>query len=174
MTLSVRVRLALLYALCAPWDGLVLLLFVLLAPVLRFRFARRRGVLWAELDQRSWVCRHNPYSTTVGHVVLLQPTAKGTPIEDHELVHVRQFEAAVVAAWLMALVLTAAWAVQRLAWGAGICALLWPWWGYFGASTSAFLRAERPYLDNAFERHARAEVQLQVSSEKGVKLVARS
>jgi hypothetical protein len=174
VSLSVRARLGLLYALCAPWDGVVLLLFLLLAPVLRIRFARRRGAVWAELVPDSWVCRHNPYSTTFGHVVLLQPAAKGTTIEDHELVHIRQFEAAVLSAWLVALVLSAAWALEELAWGAGLCVLLWPWWGYFGASTSALLRAERPYLDNAFERHARAEVQLQVSSEKGVKLVARS
>jgi hypothetical protein len=164
----------LLYALCAPWDATVLALVALLAPLLRLELSRRRGVVWARLPESAPLARVWRYSTTLGHVVLLQARAEGSDVEDHELVHVVQFEAAVVSVWLAALsaLLVAELGTWPFAWG--VVLLLGPWWGYFGASLAAGLRGGAPYLDNAFERHARAEVALQASSEKGVKSVSRS
>lgn len=164
----------LLYALCAPWDATLLALVALLAPWLGLSLSLRRGVIWARLPASAPLARVWRYSTTLGHVVLLQERAQGTDVEDHELVHVAQFEAAAVSVWLSGLTVVGLDALGGWPVAVAALVLLGPWWGYFGASAAAALRGGAPYLDNAFERHARAEVELQASSENGVKSVSRS
>jgi hypothetical protein len=121
---------------------------------------RALGVLWLDVRPGSLIARCWRYSTTLGHVVLLQPGLAGSPVEAHELVHVRQFEGAVCSVWLVALSCGLAHAAAGWAAGAALALLGGPWWSYAGASLSAALRGERPYLDNHFERHARAEVEV--------------
>jgi hypothetical protein len=182
-----------LVVLCAPWDLVLAAFFALAAWPLGLALEHRRGVLWARLPARGRLAQRWRYSTTLGHLVLLQEHAQGTDVEDHELVHVRQYEAAVLGVWLAG----GAWAVLSALCGglaaAATLLLLGPWWGYFGASAAAALRGGEAYRDNAFERHARAEVALlgaalhgdprgrtvlgdapQASSENGVKSVSRS
>lgn len=145
------------YALCAPWDLVVLLLAPLLWLAQQARPQVRHGVVWLDVREGSWIHRHWRYSTTLGHVVLLQPGLVGSQVEDHELVHVHQYEGAVCSVWLVGL--TFALGTLTTGWGGLVLVgLLAPWWGYAGASLAALLRDERPYLDNCFERHARAEV----------------
>ncbi len=156
-----RVKLSLLYALCAPWGlgaaALSLLLFALGARRPRWHL----GVVWLDVQDDAQLLRSWGYSIALGHVVLLQPGLSGTSVEAHELVHVRQFEGAVCSMWLavttgLLMHLLAGNVAAMLSTG-----LLGPWWSYFGASLAAWLRCERPYLDNHFERHARAEVSLE-------------
>ena len=154
-------RLAILYALCAVWDAAVL---VVTLPLWLFgveRLRRHAGVLWLDVRRASLLARRWRYSTTLGHVVLLQPGLIGSDVETHELVHVRQFEGAVCSVWLAlaALALTYSLTGPRLA--CALVLLLAPWWSYAGASLAAALRGQQPYLDNHYERHARAETELQ-------------
>jgi hypothetical protein len=162
-------KLALLYLLCAAWDLGSLLVGALLWP-LGARSARvADGVLWLDVRSGSLLARRWRYSTTLGHVVLLQPGLRGSEVEQHELVHVRQYEGAVCGMWLAGVAAGAAYGVVLLARGAAhgdlagraalaVLALLGPWWGYAGGSLAAFLRGGRGYWDNHYERHARAEV----------------
>jgi hypothetical protein len=145
------------YALCAPWDLVLLSLTPLfwLAGGARPRLSR--GVVWLEVREGSLIHRRWRYSTTLGHVVLMQPGLFETEVADHELVHVRQYEGAVCSVWLAGAAFFVG-SFLALWLGATLVALLAPWWSYAGASLAAFLRDERPYLDNSFERHARAEV----------------
>ena len=149
-------RISLLYLLCAPWDGAVAVLSLALWPLGLRRARSALGVLWLDVRVGSWLARRWRYSTTLGHLVLLQPGCAGGDIERHELVHVRQFEGAVCSVWLAAVAGLSALALANaeLAWCVAL--VLGPWWSYAGASLAAFLRSERPYLDNHFERHARA------------------
>jgi hypothetical protein len=145
------------YALCAPWDLVVLALSPLICLAGGARPKLSRGVVWLEVRDGSLIARRWRYSTTLGHVVLMQPGLCDSEVADHELVHVRQYEGAVCSVWLA----VAAFSIGGLwsPWLApAVVALLAPWWSYAGASLAAFLRDERPYLDNSFERHARAEV----------------
>jgi hypothetical protein len=145
------------YSLCAPWDVVLLALSPLLCLLGAARPQLRRGVVWLEVKRGSFIHRRWRYSTTLGHVVLMQPGLTGSEVEEHELVHVRQYEGAVCSVWLA----LAAFSLGGLwsPWLAPLLvALIAPWWGYAGASLAALLRDERPYLDNHFERHARAEV----------------
>jgi hypothetical protein len=145
------------HALCAPWDLVVLALSPLFVAVGTHWPKRRHGVFWLDVREGSLLHRHWRYSTTLGHVVVLQPGLCGSQVEEHELVHVHQYEGAVCSVWLMALGFVAGLFFSP--WHAvALVGLLAPWWGYAGASLAAVLRAERPYLDNTFERHARAEV----------------
>jgi hypothetical protein len=145
------------YLLCAPWD-LVVLLLVPLFCCLGARPSLRHGVVWLDVREGSLIHRRWRFSTTFGHVVLLQAGLCGSQVEEHELVHVQQYEGAVCSIWLMASVF-ATGTLLAFPWGGvALVALLAPWWGYAGASLAAYLRAKRPYLDNSFERHARAEV----------------
>ncbi len=155
------VKLALLYALCAPWNlgaaALSLLLFALGTRRPRWHL----GVAWLDVRDNARLLRSWGYSIALGHVVLLQPGLSGTAVEAHELVHVRQFEGAVCSLWLA---VTTALLMHLFAGNVAAmlsAGLLGPWWSYFGASLSAWLRCERPYLDSHFERHARAEVSLE-------------
>ncbi len=147
----------LLYTLCAPWDAAVLLVTLPLRALGARRARSEHGVIWLDIQRNSLLDRRWSYSTTLGHVILLKPDLADTEVVAHELVHARQYEAAVLSLWLAgatcALGLALAGPIPALAIGV----VLGPWWSYFGASLAAFLRAERPYLDNCFERHARAE-----------------
>lgn len=157
---TLEMRLRLLYLLCAPWDLTVLCLTpaLLALGVRRLRFTD--GVCWLDVRAGSLLARRWRYSTTVGHVVLLQPGCAGGVVERHEHVHVRQYEAAVCSVWLGAL----CWLSSAAYGGAQLSLILLlvfgPWWSYAGGSLAAFLRKQRPYLDNPFERHARAETEL--------------
>lgn len=155
------VKTALLYALCAPWDGAVLLLLTpLLFALGAQRMRARHGTLWLDVRPGSLLAHRWRYSTTLGHVVVLQPGLIGTLVEAHELVHVRQFEGAVASVWLVALSTWLTWRQFGLCYALALTLLLGPWWSYAGASLAALLRGQRAYLDNHFERHARAEVQV--------------
>src|SRR5688500_13057342 len=145
------------YLLCAPWDLTILGLSWLLIPLGARSMRREYGVLWLDIREGSLLHRHWPYSTTLGHVVLLQPGLVGSSVEQHELVHVRQYEGAVCAVWLAALGVLG---VRDWLGSASVLPvlILGPWWSYAGASLAAFLRGQRGYMDNHFERHARAEV----------------
>jgi hypothetical protein len=149
-------RLAL-YLLCAPWDLTILGLSWLLIPLGVHGVRRAYGVLWLDIGEGSLLHRRWRYSTTIGHLVLLQPGLAGSSVEQHELVHVRQYEGAVCAVWLAAL---AALLLRGWLGSASLLPvlILGPWWSYAGASLAALLRGQRGYLDNHFERHARAEV----------------
>lgn len=149
-------RLAL-YLLCAPWDLTMLSLAWLLFPLGVRRVRREHGVLWLDIREGSLLQRHWRYSTTIGHLVLLQPGLVGSSVEQHELVHVRQYEGAACSVWLAAL---CAFALHGWLGSASLLpvVILGPWWSYAGASLAAFLRGQRGYMDNHFERHARAEV----------------
>lgn len=146
-----------LYLLCAPWDLSVLSLSWLLFPLGVARVRRDQGAVWLDVREGSLLHRRWRYSTTLGHVVLLQPGLEGSSVEQHELVHVRQYEGAVCSVWLAALS-----ALGSCPWLGGWCVLpivlLGPWWSYAGGSLAAALRGQRAYLDNHFERHARAEL----------------
>jgi hypothetical protein len=152
-------RLRHLYFLCAPWDLTVMCLTPALLALggRRFRFAN--GVCFLDVRERSVLARRWRYSTTLGHVVLLQPGCAGGPVEQHELVHVRQYEAAVCSVWLAALSALLSAAYQGALLGSLVLLVFGPWWSYAGGSFAAFLRKQRPYLDNPFERHARAETE---------------
>ena len=73
-----RLKVALLYALCSPWDGgvcaLSLLLYVLGARGPRWHL----GVAWLDVNEGSWLARRWRYSTTFGHVVLLQQIGRAS------------------------------------------------------------------------------------------------
>jgi hypothetical protein len=144
---KLTLRSSLLYLLCSPWDCTVALLSVSL---------RLLGVSHARWSADSWLYRRWRYSTTLGHLVLLQPGCAGSETERHELVHVRQFEGAVCSVWLAALAGLAAGALAGFEVALLVVLLLGPWWSYAGASLAACLRGGRPYLDNHFELHARA------------------
>jgi hypothetical protein len=153
-----RCRSLIRYALCAPWDLLVLVLSPLLCLAGTKPPQLRKGVFWLEVREGSFIHQRWRYSTTLGRVVLIQPGLIDTDIATHELVHVRQYEGAVCSIWLGLAAFTLG-NLLTLWLGLLLVALIAPWWGYAGASLAAFLRDERPYLDNEFERHARAEVQ---------------
>jgi len=146
-----------LYLLCAPWDLTLLSLSWLLIPLGVHKVRHEHGALWLDIREGSLLHRHWPYSTTLGHLVLLQPGLEHSNTEQHELVHVRQYEGAVCSVWLAALFALALHAWLGAVWTLPVV-VLGPWWSYAGASLSAFLRGQRGYLDNHFERHARAEV----------------
>ena len=147
----------LLYGLCAPWDAVLVLFALLVRGLLGHAWQAERGVIWVEFRPAGLATRVWRYSITLGHVVLMQPE-QPEQVRDHELVHVRQYEAAVCSLWLVLLAwyVGAQWLPGPLPWVVPL--LLGPWWGYFGGSLAAALRGTRPYLDNPFERHARAEV----------------
>jgi hypothetical protein len=152
-----RLKLALLAAACAPWDLALLVLLSLAWPLTRARLRREHGVLFFDASDGSFAQRRWRYSTTFGHCVLLQPSLRGSVVETHELVHVRQFEAAVCGAWLAAALAASGFAIGAAPVAALFVAALAPWLAYFGASLSAWLRSERPYFDNQFEQAARAQ-----------------
>jgi hypothetical protein len=152
-----RLRLTLLYVACAPWD-LTLLLLSPLWWLLGVRAVRcEYGVLWLDIAEHTLLHRHFQYSITLGHLVVLQPGLRGSDVERHELVHVDQYEGAVCSVWLAAACGLVAAHGHGLGLALAVCGVFAPWWSYAGASLAACLRSERPYLDNAFERHARAE-----------------
>lgn len=152
-----RLKTAILHLACAPWDAAVLCLLLLAWPAGRFRARRGPGALWLDVGPGSLVQRRWRYSTTLGHLVILQPGLAGSYVERHELVHVRQFEGAVCSVWCCAGLWLSLSQVLGTGWAAMAVLLLGPWWSYLGGSAAAFLRGGRPYLDNHFERHARAE-----------------
>jgi hypothetical protein len=157
-------RLALLYLLCAPWNVGTLLLGGALVPLGVAGLRRAHGVLWLDVRTGSLLARRFRYSITLGHVVVLQPGLAGSCVERHELVHVRQYEGAVCSVWLMALTASACHAVLGPVGALAVVLLFGPWWSYAGASVAALLRGQRAYLDNHFERHARAEVEARGST----------
>jgi len=117
----------------------------------------QRGALWVVVRRGSWLARHWRYSTTLGHVIILQAAHQRTRVMTHELVHVLQMEGRALHGWALGglqvalLHLGAEWAVLPTA------VLSATWLSYGAASAAAWLRGGRPYLDNAWERHARAE-----------------
>jgi len=136
--------------LCAPMDFLGFLLASLATLGSRPTFLRVEGCLCVRPAAGSFLARNWCYSTTLGHVILWHPEHDERVLA-HELVHVLQAEACCVA-W---------WSLTLLAWSP---VLLWlspfGWLGIYGAfSVAAWLSGARPYLGNAFERHARAEGQ---------------
>lgn len=139
----------LLRALCLPMD--VVGLGVALAVVIVFGArTRAHGGAIATTHESPWLAKRWPYSTTLGHVILMHP-AHGPAVLEHELVHVRQAEAACVAWWALAL----------LAWSP-LLALLSPfaWLATYAASCVAAWLAGRPaYRGSVFEEHARAETE---------------
>lgn len=149
-------RLAL-YLLCAPWDLTLLGLSWLLFPLGVQRARRSQGALWLDIREGSLLHRRWPYSTTLGHLVLLQPGLEHSHTEQHELVHVRQYEGAVCSVWLAVLAWAALHALLEELSALPVI-LFAPWWSYAGASLAAWLRGQRAYLDNHFERHARSEI----------------
>lgn len=153
-----RLMTFLLYLLCSPWDAVLVFLSLVLRPLIGQRWFVERGVVWLEIREGGLVYRLWPFSTTLGHLVLLQPGVPQSTIE-HELVHVRQYEAAVCGVYLAAVVVAGGWTQWPLPWALLPAVLLAPWFGYFGASLAAWMRGQRGYLDNAFERHARAETE---------------
>jgi hypothetical protein len=145
------------YLMCAPWDLVVLALAPLFVAAGTHWPRLRHGVFWLDVREGSLLARCWRYSTTLGHVIVLQPGLCGSQVEEHELVHVHQYEGAVCSVWLMGLAFAAGLLFSPWL-GVAVVGVLAPWWGYAGASLAALLRAERPYLDNCYERHARAEV----------------
>jgi hypothetical protein len=151
-----RLKLALLYLCCAPWDLALFFLTRFLRPLGIANMRIRRGVLWLDVRPGSLLQRRWGWSTTLGHLVLLQPGLIGSTVEAHELVHVRQYEGAVLSVWTLLAVIGLVYPfAPMLVWP--LAFLLAPWSSYLGASLAAALRSERPYFDNHFERHARAD-----------------
>lgn len=145
-----RLKLTVLRMLCLPMDlvGMLLLWLVTLGSDPLWMW--RGTVLLVRPKEGSWLARAWPYSTTLGHSILLHPHSDDLVMQ-HEMVHARQSEAACVAWWVITLI---AWS-PRLA-------LLSPfaWLAIYGSScVAAWLARREAYLGSVFEEHARADTE---------------
>lgn len=135
--------------LCLPMDLVGLLVALAIVIVFGAR-TRAHGGAIATTHESPWLAKRWPYSTTFGHVILMHPDHDQAVLE-HELVHVRQAEAACVAWWALAL----------LTWSS-LLVILSPfaWLAVYGASCVAAWLAGRPaYRGSVYEEHARAEAE---------------
>jgi len=143
------VKRAIILAICLPVDALGLIVVALVTLGSRPTWIRVPGALVVTPRSSSWLARCWPYSTTFGHVVLLHPL-HGTRVLEHELVHVRQAEAA-----------CCTWALAALvSWDSLAVLYAWPFaWllVYLSSCLAAWLAGRDWYTGSVFEQHAREE-----------------
>jgi len=111
-------------------------------------------VLVVSLREGSWPARtwfRSWGGATLGHAVMLAPGQER--VLPHELVHVKQYEAACCLGALVGLVVLAlgSWRGALAAW------CLAPALSYVGAMLAALLRGRAPYRENVLEAAAYAE-----------------
>ena len=146
-------RRALIHLFCLPWNLVAWLAVGIVWILWGRRLKLGYGVLSVEMRHDSWPVRtwYRGWSaTTLGHAIIFAPNPRVHTIT-HEHVHVKQFEAAMIASWAVG---TGTWLLSGMPWlGIGIWTL-GAVVAYGAAVVGAFLRGEPIYRGNHLEEAA--------------------
>lgn len=146
-----------------PWD-LVVWLGVLVTWLFVGTKIQWQDGLWCELRRNSFFSRVWNYAgVTLGHGGIYNAERSGGPgvdtsTEKHELVHVEQYEVAMLISFISGIAVSVVGlSLPALITGASIWVLGW-YIVYYAASFQAWLRGEPHYRGNIFEESAYSQV----------------